>query len=166
MTSYILRRFLLFFPTLLGVMVINFLIIQAAPGGPVEQTIAQIQGHDVDASARVGGDGGELSSSQTQRQSSEGSSSKYRGAQGLDPELIAELERMYGFDKPAHERFYLMIVRYLQFDFGESFYRDQTVVDIVPGQNARIHLPRLVDDIARLSHLDSIGRDQSRARRI
>ena len=131
MGSYILRRFLLFFPTLLGVMVINFLIIQAAPGGPVEQTIAQIQGHDVDASARVGGDGGELSSSQTQRQRGEGSSSKYRGAQGLDPELIAELERMYGFDKPAHERFYLMIVRYLQFDFGESFYRDQTVVDIV-----------------------------------
>ena len=131
MGSYIFKRFLLFFPTLLGVMVINFLIIQAAPGGPVEQTIARIQGHEVDASARVGGDGGEISSTQIQRQRSEGSTGKYRGAQGLDPELIAELERMYGFDKPAHERFYQMVVRYLQFDFGESFYRDQTVVDIV-----------------------------------
>ena len=120
----------------------------------------------MDASARVGGDGGELSSSQTQRQRSEGSSSKYRGAQGLDPELIAELERMYGFDKPAHERFYLMIVRYLQFDFGESFYRDQTVVDIVLDKMPVSIFPRLVDDITRLFDLNSTGRDQSRARRI
>lgn len=126
MLSYIFRRFLLFFPTLLGVMVVNFLIIQAAPGGPVEQALARIQGHDVDAAARVGGDGGELSLSQRA-----GETSKYRGAHGLDPDLIAELERMYGFDKPAHERFWQMMTRYARFDFGESFYRDQTVVDLV-----------------------------------
>ena len=126
MISYIIRRFLLFFPTLLGVMVVNFLIIQAAPGGPVEQAIARIQGHDVDATARVGGDRGELSLAQRAAETS-----TYRGAQGLDPNLIAELERMYGFDKPPHERFFQMVTRYARFDFGESFYRDQTVVAMV-----------------------------------
>jgi microcin C transport system permease protein len=132
MLSYIFRRILLFFPTLLGVMVVNFLIIQAAPGGPVEQTIAQIQGHSVDATARVGGDQSEnLSSSQSRGGDRSGGSTKYRGAQGLDPQLIEELERMYGFDKPAHERFLKMVWSYLRFDFGESFYRDQTVMDMV-----------------------------------
>ena len=126
MISYILRRFLLFFPTLFGVMVVNFLIIQAAPGGPVEQALARLQGHDVDATARVGGDRGELSLAQRA-----GETSTYRGAQGLDPSLIAELEQMYGFDKPPHERFFQMITRYARFDFGESFYRDQTVVEMV-----------------------------------
>lgn len=110
-------------------MVVNFLIIQAAPGGPVEQAIAQIQGHAVDATARIGGDQGENLSSLQSRGGS--ANSKYRGARGLDPQLIEELERMYGFDKPAHERFLKMVWSYLRFDFGESFYRDQTVVDIV-----------------------------------
>jgi len=115
-------------------MVVNFLIIQAAPGGPVEQTIAQIQGHAVDATSRVGGDQSENLSSSQSRGGDRGSSStnsKYRGAQGLDPQLIEDLERMYGFDKPAHERFLKMVWSYLRFDFGESFYRDQTVVDMV-----------------------------------
>ena len=115
-------------PTLFGIMTVNLLIIQAAPGGPVERTIAVIQGFGTDATERVSGsDMGEV---MDRAQSSE-LNSKYRGSQGLDPELIAELERMYGFDKPLHERYFQMIGQYLRFDFGESFYRDQSVVELV-----------------------------------
>lgn len=115
-------------PTLFGIMTVNFLIIQAAPGGPVERTIAVIQGFGTDATERVSGsDMGEV---MDRAQSSE-LNSKYRGSQGLDPELIAELERMYGFDKPLHERYFQMIGQYLRFDFGESFYRDQSFVELV-----------------------------------
>lgn len=133
MLAYIIRRILLIFPTLLGIMVINFIVIQAAPGGPIEQAIAQLQGLDVDAAARVSGaDRGEVGGSGNERRSGPGSSSsKYRGAQGLDPEIIADLERMYGFDKPAHKRFFIMVGQYIRFDFGESFFRDQKVTDIV-----------------------------------
>ena len=128
MGAYILRRLLLLVPTLFGIMTINFLIIQAAPGGPVERTIAVIQGFGTDATERVSGSG--MGENIDAVQSNE-LNSKYRGAQGLDPELIAELERMYGFDKPMHERYLQMIGQYLRFDFGESFYRDQRVVDLV-----------------------------------
>ena len=115
-------------PTLFGIMTVNFLIIQAAPGGPVERTIAVIQGFGTDATERVSGsDMGEV----MDRAQSTELNSKYRGSQGLDPELIAELERMYGFDKPLHERYFQMIGQYLRFDFGESFYRDQSVVELV-----------------------------------
>ncbi|MBT4139243.1 MAG: microcin C ABC transporter permease YejB [Candidatus Latescibacteria bacterium] len=132
MLAYILRRILLMFPTLLGVMLINFVIIQFVPGGPVEQMIATLQGTDGSATGRIGGGGGEISSSSSTRGSSSGgNSSTYRGAQGLDPALIAELEKAYGFDKPAHERFLKMVWDYARFDFGESFFRDQTVFDIV-----------------------------------
>ena len=128
MGAYILRRLLFMIPTLFGIMTVNFLIIQAAPGGPVERTIAVIQGFGTDATERVSGsDMGEV---MDRAQSSE-LNSKYRGSQGLDPELIAELERMYGFDKPLHERYFQMIGQYLRFDFGESFYRDQSVVELV-----------------------------------
>jgi microcin C transport system permease protein len=130
MLSYILRRILLMFPTLLGVMLINFVIIQFVPGGPVEQMISQLQGVDGDATARVSGAGGEIAGS-TRGSARGGNSSAYRGAQGLDPDLIADLERAYGFDKPAHERFLKMAWNYLRFDFGESFFRDQSVFDIV-----------------------------------
>ncbi|NKB71453.1 MAG: microcin C ABC transporter permease YejB [Candidatus Latescibacteria bacterium] len=134
MLAYIVRRLLLIVPTLFGIMVINFIVIQAAPGGPIEQLIAQLQGHDFGATSRVSGTGqGEnLQGRQGGPQSSSGSGSdKYRGAQGLDPEFIVELEKMYGFDKPAHERFLQMMGQYLRFDFGESFFRDQQVVDLV-----------------------------------
>ena len=128
MGAYILRRLLFMIPTLFGIMTVNFLIIQAAPGGPVERTIAVIQGFGTAATERVSGsDMGEV---MDRAQSSE-LNSKYRGSQGLDPELIAELERMYGFDKPLHERYFQMIGQYLRFDFGESFYRDQSVVELV-----------------------------------
>ena len=124
MFAYILRRLLLIVPTLLGILLLNFVIIQAAPGGPVEQAIARLEGFEAaagGATGRISGGGSEVSAG----------SSHYRGAQGLDPELIAEIERMYGFDKPAHERFWLMLTSYLKLDFGESFLRDATVVDLI-----------------------------------
>ena len=123
MLAYIARRLLLIIPTLLGILLINFLIIQAAPGGPVEQTIARLEGFDAaagGATGRISGGGAEAASG-----------SNYRGAQGLDPELVAEIERMYGFDKPAHERFWLMLKNYVRFDFGESFFRDAKVTDLI-----------------------------------
>ncbi|MGB0722905.1 MAG: microcin C ABC transporter permease YejB [Gammaproteobacteria bacterium] len=130
MSAYILRRLLLIIPTLFGIMVVNFVIVQSAPGGPVEQAIAQIEGHGDVATARITGG---TQSEAGGRQSTAGDSgdSTYIGARGLDPDLIAELEKMYGFDKPAHERFWEMIVRYVSFDFGDSFYRDQSVMSLV-----------------------------------
>ena len=134
MASYILRRLLLMIPTLFGIILINFLIVQAAPGGPVEQMIAKAQGLGSDATARISGDtGGETSATQALNETlgASSSNSKYRGAQGLPPEFIAEMERQFGFDKPMHERFFLMITNYLKFDFGESYYRDVGVIDLV-----------------------------------
>lgn len=128
MFNYVLRRLLLMIPTLFGILLISFLIIQFVPGGPVEKMIAQLQGHGVEATARFGGGStGDISTPQ----SSTGGSSKYRGAQGLDPEFIAELEALYGFDKPAHERFGIMVWNYLRFDLGQSYYRDIDVLDLV-----------------------------------
>ena len=132
MLAYILRRLMLVVPTLFGIMVVNFIIIQAAPGGPVEQMLAQIQGTSVDATERFSGSssGGEtLAKSATD--SSGGSSGAYRGARGLPKELIQRIEKMYGFDKPVGERFLLMMKNYLMFDFGESFFRNKRVVDLV-----------------------------------
>lgn len=121
MGSYILRRLALIIPTLLGIMLLNFVIIQAAPGGPVEQLIAEMQGHGGSALTRAGGGGGgEVSS---------GGDS--RASRGIHPELLAEIEAMYGFDKPAHERFFQMVVDYARFDFGDSFYRDRSVVELI-----------------------------------
>ncbi|MFY0676993.1 MAG: microcin C ABC transporter permease YejB [Neptuniibacter sp.] len=128
MAAYILRRLLLIIPTLIGILTINFIIIQAAPGGPVEQTIAQLQGLDTSATARVSGSQNDLSSQTVNNGSSE---SSYRGARGIDPELIKEIEEMYGFDKPAHERFWQMLKNYAMFDFGESLFSDKTVVALI-----------------------------------
>src|SRR5215470_11838927 len=116
MAAYILRRLMLVIPTLLGIMVINFFVIQAAPGGPVEQMISQIQGTAVDATERFSGSssGGET----VRSGGSEPSSGTYRGARGLPKELIERIEKMYGFDKPIVERFFLMMKNYLVFDTG------------------------------------------------
>ncbi|WP_022941390.1 microcin C ABC transporter permease YejB [Psychromonas hadalis] len=122
MNSYILRRLLLIIPTLLGIMTINFFIVQIAPGGPVEQAIAQYQG--IDGGSRVASG----TNSDLQRSSGE---SKYRGAQGVDPEYIAALEKLYGFDKPIVERYFSMLWRYARFDFGDSFYRNEKVTDLI-----------------------------------
>ncbi len=122
MGAYILRRLLLIIPTLLGIMIINFVIVQAAPGGPVEQTLAKIKGEDVSATARLSGEADAGMG---------GGDSQYRGSQGLDPDIIREIEILYGFDKPPLERFLKMMGDYIRFDFGDSFFRDTPVIDLV-----------------------------------
>ncbi|TWH75813.1 microcin C transport system permease protein [Azomonas agilis] len=117
MLSYILRRLLLIIPTLFGILLLNFIIVQAVPGGPVEQAIAKLEGLDGALVGRGGAD--------------QVSGPHYRGRQGLDPELIASIERQYGFDKPPTERFWLMLTNYLTLDFGESFFRDTKVIDLI-----------------------------------
>lgn len=132
MLAYTLRRILLMVPTLFGILVVNFLVVQAAPGGPVEQMIARIKGQGVEATARVSGAGQEDVAVRSQGPPGTGESpSKYRGARGLPPEIIQEIERQFGFDRPAHERFWRMVKSYAVFDFGESFFRDRRVVDLV-----------------------------------
>ena len=128
MTAYIIRRLLLVIPTLIGIMTVNFIIVQNAPGGPVEQMIAKLQGEAVSATERVSGGGEDI---KIQKSAVSDKPSKYRGAQGLAPELVEEIERMYGFDKPLHVRFFKMLRDYASFNFGESFFRDQKVVDLV-----------------------------------
>lgn len=130
LAAYIARRLLLMIPTLLGVMLISFVVIQFVPGGPVERMIAQLQGHGAEATARFSGGGSDMAMGAMQ-QAATGEGSHYRGAQGLDPEFVAELERMYGFDKPAHIRFFEMVGNYARFDLGESYYRNIGVIDLV-----------------------------------
>jgi len=131
MAAYIIRRLLLIIPTLFGIMLINFAVIQIVPGGPVEQMIAQMTGNAVESTSRFsgGGEGENLNSNDIS--SSSNFESGYRGAQGLDADIIKEIEEMYGMNKPAHIRFFKMIKNYLSFNFGESFFRDQKVIDLV-----------------------------------
>jgi microcin C transport system permease protein len=129
MSAYILRRLLLMIPTLLGIMVINFFVIQAAPGGPVEQAIAQLQGKG-DVTSRFTGSGEANAGAQQGRQSDQGGDLS-RGARGLPPELIERIRKQYGFDKPVVERFLLMMKDYLVFDLGESFFKNARVADLV-----------------------------------
>ena len=130
MGAYILRRLLLMIPTILGILAISFAIIQFAPGGPVERVIAELTGQGGSSSDRLSGSGGELSG-ENSLDSGGDSSSKYRGAQGLDPEFIEQLEKQFGFDKPPLTRFALMVGNYLRFDFGESYFRDISVIDLI-----------------------------------
>lgn len=123
MGAYILRRLLLMVPTLFGILAISFVVIQFAPGGPVEQVIAQLQGT---AGDRLGGGGSDF-----QAQGTGVEASGYRGAQGLDPAFIAQLERQFGFDKPPLERFGIMVWNFLRFDFGESYFRSISVIDLI-----------------------------------
>ncbi len=134
MLAYIVRRLLLIIPTLLGIMVLNFAIVQVAPGGPVERMLAQIKGHNIDAAARISGSGGADVATGAGAANSlplASSDNKYRGAQGVPPELISELEKQFGFDKPLHEQFLHMVGNFATFDFGTSFYRDDRVIDLV-----------------------------------
>ncbi|MBB4275018.1 microcin C ABC transporter permease YejB [Rhizobium mongolense] len=124
MGAYILRRLLLMIPTIVGIMAISFTVIQFAPGGPVEQVIAQLTGQADSADQRISG-GGDLA------QKFDDSGSSYRGAQGLDPELIDKLEKQFGFDKPPLTRFLEMMWNYIRFDFGESFFRNTSVLDLI-----------------------------------
>lgn len=130
MLAYILRRILLMIPTLFGIMVVNFFIVQAAPGGPVDRTIAQIKGGQVGATSRITGGGGELGAAASNASSSaQGQNS--RASRGLPPELVEQIKKLYGFDKPPGERFLIMMKSYLLFDFGKSFYRDRSVIDLI-----------------------------------
>jgi len=131
MGTYILRRLILVIPTLLGIMLINFAVVQIVPGGPVEQMIAQMTGTAVESTARFSGAGEGENLNDFSVTENSNFDSKYRGAQGLDPDIIKEIETMYGMDKPAYIRFVKMIKDYLTFDFGESFFRDQKVIDLV-----------------------------------
>lgn len=130
MLNYIIKRLFLIIPTLLGILTVNFLIIQAAPGGPVEKAIAQIRGNETSVTERFTSSGGEQK--QNANSIKLGSQeNKYRGSQGIDPDLIKELEKQYGFDKPPFQRFVEMLKNYILFDFGESFYKDKTVISLI-----------------------------------
>lgn len=120
MGRYVLRRLLLILPTLFGVMVINFIIVQFAPGGPVEQALAEAAGF-----------GGSSTASISSAAMGPGGESGYTGSSGMNPELVERLEKQFGFDKPAHERFFMMIWSYAQLDFGTSYFQDRPVVDLV-----------------------------------
>ncbi|GIK81128.1 MAG: microcin C ABC transporter permease YejB [Pseudorhodoplanes sp.] len=134
MSAYIIRRLLFMIPTLFGIMLVSFVVVQFAPGGPIERVIAQLSGSDTGATSRISGSpGGDFGA----RGGAQGGSavdavtSKYRGAQGLDPEFIKSLEKQFGFDRPAHERFFLMLWNYLRFDFGKSYFRDVGVIELI-----------------------------------
>lgn len=133
MLAYIVRRLTLMVPTILGIMLVSFVVVQFAPGGPVERVIAQLTGDDVSATARVSGGGGDFAGGAQAPGAGGGGAdaSKYRGAQGLDPNFIKELEKQFGFDKPPAERFALMIWNYVRFDFGRSYFRDISVLDLI-----------------------------------
>jgi microcin C transport system permease protein len=121
MLAYLLKRILLIFPTLLGILLINFVIVQAAPGGPVDQMVAKLQGHQINASINVSG------SQKSESLAAQPGQNRY----GLPDNIIREIEAMYGFDKPPHERFLIMLKQYLTLDFGESFYRSASVIDLI-----------------------------------
>jgi microcin C transport system permease protein len=131
--AYIARRLLLMIPTLLGIMLISFVIVQFAPGGPVERILAQLQGTDAGATSRIaGGASGDFAGGQSQPGgAADATASRYRGAQGLDPQFIKQLELQFGFDRPAHERFLKMLRDYAQFDFGKSYFRDVSVLQLI-----------------------------------
>src|SRR5215216_62647 len=133
MAAYLIRRILFMIPTLFGIMLVSFIVVQFAPGGPVERVIAVLSGADTGAGARTGSSpGGDFGARGTQTGAQfDATSSKYRGAQGLDPKFIESLEKQFGFDKPAHERFLLMLWNYIRFDFGKSYFRDVSVLQLV-----------------------------------
>ncbi len=120
MWSYILRRLLLMVPTLIGIVTVSFIIIQFVPGGPIEQIAAKLAGSQLDATATISG------STDT------GATSGGLSATGeLDPEMVAELEKLYGFDRPIHERYFKMLWDFARFDFGDSYYKGQRVIDLI-----------------------------------
>ena len=134
MIAYIIRRVLFMVPTMFGIMLVAFVVVQFAPGGPVEQVIAKLTGADTGATSRISGSaGGDFGSRGMAQGASQvdSTTSKYRGAQGLDPEFIKKLEKQFGFDKPAPERFALMLWNYARFDFGKSYFRDVSVLQLI-----------------------------------
>jgi len=133
MAAYIARRILLMFPTLLGILFVAFVVVQFAPGGPVERVLAQLSGADTGGSSRISGSSGGDFAGRTPQAgaAADAVNSKYRGAQGLDPDFVKNLEKQFGFDKPAPERFALMVWNYARFDFGKSYFRDVSVIQLI-----------------------------------
>ncbi len=133
MSNYLIKRLLLIIPTLFGIMLLTFLLAQVMPGGPVERIIAQLTGTESSIAQRIGGGGSDVGGTAQSQAGGAGEAvmSKYRGAQGLEPEFIKELEKQFGFDKPAHERFFKMMKDYATFDFGKSYFRDTPVLDLI-----------------------------------
>jgi microcin C transport system permease protein len=132
MTAYIVRRILFMIPTIFGIMLVSFVVVQFAPGGPVERVIAQLSGADTGATSRISGSSGGDFANRGAMTGAQGEiNSKYRGAQGLDPAFIKSLEKQFGFDKPAYERFFIMLWNYLRFDFGKSYFRDISVLQLI-----------------------------------
>jgi microcin C transport system permease protein len=131
MTAYIVRRLLFMIPTIIGIMLVSFAVIQFAPGGPVEHVISQISGRDTGANSRISGSQGDFGAQGAGGAAQMDLNSKYRGAQGLDPAFIKSLEKQFGFDKPAYERFFLMMWNYARFDFGKSYFRDVSVIQLI-----------------------------------
>jgi microcin C transport system permease protein len=131
MTAYIARRIFLMIPTLLGILFVSFVVVQFAPGGPVERVIAQLSGADTGGTSRISGSGSDFGARGQVGISSDSVASKYRGAQGLDPEFVKSLEKQFGFDKPAPERFALMLWNFARFDFGKSYFRDVSVLQLI-----------------------------------
>jgi len=130
MAAYLVRRLLLMIPTLFGVLLVSFVVIQFAPGGPVQRVLAQLQGMDTGAGGRFGG-GSDFGGRNLQGAGQMDANSAYRGAQGMDPDLIKKLEKQFGFDKPAYVRFFIMVKNYLMFDFGQSFFRSISVIQLI-----------------------------------
>ncbi|MCU5773158.1 microcin C ABC transporter permease YejB [Erwiniaceae bacterium BAC15a-03b] len=128
MGAYLIRRLLLIIPTLWAIITINFFIVQIAPGGPVDQAIASVQFER--SSGLPGGDTG-VSSGRNALNNNNPGDSQYRGARGLDPEVIAEITKRYGFDKPLHERYFKMLWDYARFDFGDSLFRSASVIQLI-----------------------------------
>src|ERR1700761_3377364 len=132
MAAYIVRRLLFMIPTIFGIMLVSFVVVQFAPGGPVERVIAQLQGTDTGATSRISGStNGDFARSAASGSAAFDVTSKYRGAQGLDPAFIKSLEKQFGFDKPAYERFFIMLWNYARFDFGKSYFRDISVLQLI-----------------------------------
>src|SRR5882724_5686314 len=131
MSAYIARRILLMIPTLLGILFVSFVVVQFAPGGPVERVIAQLSGADTGGTSRISGGQGDFGPRGPGAGGGDAVGSKYRGAQGLDPAFIKSLEKQFGFDKPAPERFALMVWNFARFDFGKSYFRDVSVLQLV-----------------------------------
>ena len=155
MLAYALRRILLMVPTLFAIIVVNFFIIQAAPGGPVDQMIAQLKGRG-NVTARVTSAGGELANAPAAT----------RASRGIDPALLARLNKLYGFDKPPGERFWIMIKHYVAFDFGTSFFSDRPVIKLIADKLPVSISLGSVDHAARLSDFDSARHCQGGARRL
>jgi microcin C transport system permease protein len=134
MTWYIIRRILLIIPTVAGIMIINFILMQAVPGGPVEEMIGQFKGRGIGSIERIAGSSSDFTTGAAGSQSIGADADitkKYRGAQGLSPELLKRIEEIFGLDKPPLERFLLMMKRYITFDFDKSIFLDKTVIEII-----------------------------------